>query len=560
MSQNVWCVDLGQGHSALCAWLKSLPEHTVVCLLEALHSCFGQASLDADVSDASQLLGRLLRESGLSPLPELVEVQRLQERQQVSEKFQDRVQDLQQDNNALRQQLSAATCQLEQLVEHADHMVSLKSDEVIRAVKTECMNLKAELDAEKANKRADLLDSTATLHRQHIDEITRLTEKINEEAAPVARQLSSLVKSHVDEISLDFGRRLDTLLTLVDTLAVNLKAPIFKLEAYVDKFSAKESSNKGRAMEDKMYGMMCTAFPQCEVDLCRDSSHSMDIRLTMADGTKILVDVKNYSHNVSNREIKKFHEDIAINRCAGMLLSVGSGIAAKSNMQIDIIDNRFPAVYLHDVKEDMDLVIAATNVITSVNKLVGINEGEVKFDSDTLRLLTEGLKKLHDTARYLRDNNEKQRRLIADFETEALINILTGARVSKQRQSASSRSINTCHVEGDAAPDQTAEFCGLALTRDSGGCFTLKEAVAAWEYLKQSGHLSTPCPSLTLLKDHLQRELSSKYIAKKSVCGTVKYGVISGYTIKPEFAGAASLSVDITGSVLGSSSTTAQVT
>ena len=548
-----YVISLDQADSELLDWLNKTPPVFLVDLLRSIYSVARCNTFDeTEVSQASTLLKRLVTDSGLSLSSDAVALHVLRERERLTAQHAETVHQMQQNNGDLSRKLEAATCQLAEITRNIDTEILSKTTQVVTRAERECLEVRTELETEKARFQTEVLAERLELQKSHAAQIASLYERLQSNTHPLVSQITALVECHVGSLKGNVGQGLSSLREVLSLLEQTLLSPLAKIEDYVDRFSTKDSSVKGRVMEDKLFVLLSSALPQYEVQLCRDTAHTMDIRLTAATGQKILIDVKNYSHNVGSREIRKFHQDVVTNNCSGILLSVNTGIAAKAHMQLDVIANHHPVVYLHSVGGDMDVVVAAVNVLNSVDVYIAHNQGEVTFDPAALHKMTETVKRLHRTSTDLKENNDKQRRLICELETDSLLTALTGACTQsnkvRERSVASSESRETSASDFPALSDTAVNisldtdkletdclaFCEQAVERGKARTdyVTLEDARTRWSELFEAKKIRSAAPTAADLKMMLQLLLNTDCLKKKQINGKVVHGVFGGFVLK----------------------------
>lgn len=111
------------------------------------------------------------------------------------------------------------------------------------------------------------------------------------------------------------------------------------------------SAKKGQEGENWLYNELVRQFKSAEVLDCHNTSHKGDFTITMGD-MKGMVESKNYTPNVSKREIVKFKKDMKSNADFryGILVSLQSGVANHADLSLEFCDGK-PIVYLHDVRD-----------------------------------------------------------------------------------------------------------------------------------------------------------------------------------------------------------------
>jgi len=123
------------------------------------------------------------------------------------------------------------------------------------------------------------------------------------------------------------------------------------------------STNKGAISENILCHKLTAEFPDADIIETRNIPRSGDFIINRTNKPKIMIDIKNYQRNVPTTEIDKFFRDMQEQKCSAILASVQSGVACKQNFEIELIDNRFIAVFIHNFNFDPFFIRLATNVI-----------------------------------------------------------------------------------------------------------------------------------------------------------------------------------------------------
>jgi len=158
----------------------------------------------------------------------------------------------------------------------------------------------------------------------------------------VFEQMSQILKE------LSFSDKLNSIHEIVSSLHTNLTS---------------HSTNKGAISENILFNKLTSEFPDAEILESRNTPHSGDFIIKRQNKPTFLIDIKNYSRNVPTEELEKFHRDMKFQQCHGVLASVSTGIACKQHFDIDLIDNKLIALYVHNFNYDPFFIRLASNVI-----------------------------------------------------------------------------------------------------------------------------------------------------------------------------------------------------
>jgi len=122
---------------------------------------------------------------------------------------------------------------------------------------------------------------------------------------------------------------------------------------------------RGAVAERQLESLLMDLFPSAEVQNTTGKTASGDFMMLREGKPKILVENKEYTRNVDEREVTKFVRDILLHRCSGLFLSQRTGIVGKQDFEIDIQDGHV-LLYAHKVEMDPARVRAAVSIIDSL--------------------------------------------------------------------------------------------------------------------------------------------------------------------------------------------------
>ena len=504
-------LDTAACSDALAQWLHSLGSARILALLTKIWECVGEPSDDdRAVSKVYDTLRQILASS--EPDADKLALARRSGHDDALAKHEQRHAETCRELDALKVQLARLQAQTEQSDERCDLQSSrllLRQQQELNAVIT---GLREQLAQEICGREAECLRVEAALCEQHSERLSQHARTLNEQASPVVSQLGTLLQDTLVARIRDIDQR-------VGALQDAIQEPLMRMHEYVTAFSKKESSSKGRALEDKYCVLLRDLLPRCEIEETRYQAHTMDFRIHNPPNASVLIDVKNYQSNVSSKEIKKFHEDMLTNGLPGILVSAHTGIATKDHMQIDVIEGRLPAVYLANVAGDVHHIITALNIIYSLHRHLDATDDAPKIDRQTLDDITLRLRQLGQGLRELVDMNERQRRLLVQLDVQPIVDALLG-RAARSRDT-------TITVDVDEVPSASLQaFCDRHLRKQGGdGFFRLRDALDLWATTEQG-----PAPSYTALRTHVEG-LGGVYLKRKTVNSQHSHGVITGFVL-----------------------------
>ena len=136
---------------------------------------------------------------------------------------------------------------------------------------------------------------------------------------------------------------------------------------------AQNPSLKGQDGEAFIRGQYNLRFPKADFEDTHKTRNRGD--LIMKEGEfGMLIEIKNYTRNVPKVEIDKFYKDMGANhdiQC-GVLLSLQSGICAKEDFQLEVIDGK-PILFLHRIVQNIAHIELSVLLFKLILKTEGID-------------------------------------------------------------------------------------------------------------------------------------------------------------------------------------------
>ena len=206
------------------------------------------------------------------------------------------------------------------------------------------------------------------------------SEKRNEAESFNAKMINELNKNNEDYRKREDKIREEYEKKLQDERDKNNKLEILK----------NNSSLKGKQGEQEMEQILNCIFPKAEVTMCSTEGKRGDFNI-IEGNMNMMIDVKNYTKNVQKVEIEKFHRDMKENPqyTCGVLISMNSGVCAKDDMSIDIVNER-PILYLHNFSKNTNKMKYALQVINMIHSTETLN----LKDQETINFIRMAQKEL----------------------------------------------------------------------------------------------------------------------------------------------------------------------
>jgi len=161
----------------------------------------------------------------------------------------------------------------------------------------------------------------------------------------------------------------------LSTSSLTAQKSVFdELNLFLNKYNM--SSNKGKYGESNLCSVLNELFPSAEVQDTTGTKASGDFIVKRMDKSPVLVETKEYNHNVNKEEIAKFIRDIDTQNMNGIFVSQYSGITFKNNYHIDIHKGNI-LVYVQHCEYSPDKLRIAFDIIDYLsNKVQELNTNE----------------------------------------------------------------------------------------------------------------------------------------------------------------------------------------
>jgi hypothetical protein len=135
------------------------------------------------------------------------------------------------------------------------------------------------------------------------------------------------------------------------------------LTEFLNKF--RNSTSKGQMGEKKLNMVLNGLYPSAEIVDTRGQTACGDFLMRRDDAPTIMFETKDYTDNVFVAEIRKFIRDVENINTHSIFLSQHSGIATKSNYQIEFHNGNI-LVYVHNVEYSPEKIKIAVDIIDSL--------------------------------------------------------------------------------------------------------------------------------------------------------------------------------------------------
>lgn len=192
--------------------------------------------------------------------------------------------------------------------------------------------------------------------------------KITDFIEKTLHQNNTTIKNNINDSETRISTNLNTITAQGQESKLTQEQMSSELHNYLRKYE--NSSKKGEMSENRIEPILNEIFKNAEVERTADEAAKGDFFLKRKDFTTILIENKNYSHNVQKKEIDKFKRDVAKHQIPGIMFSQESGIACKDNYEFEIYLGKYPLLYIHNVNYDYNTIKQSIDLIDHLNKIL----------------------------------------------------------------------------------------------------------------------------------------------------------------------------------------------
>ncbi len=260
------------------------------------------------------------------------------------------------------------------------------------------------------NMKQEIEISTKNLSENKLKSMSETVENLNTNLSEKTNQLNKVnsemwkeIRDSENKIRKELEEKYESKIKIYET----------KLEEETKKHNDFIKRNENSALigqdgEIYLEGSLNMLFPKIEVESTGQQPNRGDFILKLDDW--IMVECKEYSHNVLKKEIEKFYRDMTINKDVkgGIFCSLKTGICARTDFQLEIIDNK-PIIFICQLKKNINKIKIAVDVLKTLMNI------ETKILSDK-----EKCDKINNIIRDFKRDQKKARKIVIDQHTKLM--------------------------------------------------------------------------------------------------------------------------------------------
>lgn len=283
-----------------------------------------------------------------------------------------------------------------------DNKISQIMTTKILELKQDCENsIKTAIDLQSTKAYDNIMNKIETGTLQMLtDIIPKGNLEISEKIITLSNQLASLTnKDDIEKKYFEFltifqkdiiEKLIDTDIKVSNAVSVNsVQTRLFEqMNEFLDRYR-QNSSIRGKIEENIIEETLNNMFGHAEIINNSKQTSSCDFKIIRTGRPTILIEVKSYTRNVPKEEVDKFLNDINLNNCYGIMMSLHSGISNKDDYEIGIVNKNF-IVYIHNVAKDMNKIKGAIDILDHLHGKLKVVSGDIyNMTSEELRRISE---------------------------------------------------------------------------------------------------------------------------------------------------------------------------
>ena len=246
------------------------------------------------------------------------------------------------------------------------------------------------------NVHAVMTENIQDLKRTLADETTKILKTLEKDTDTDVKEFSQIFESKINSMIQSFVQSSEERITQSIASSRDITTQqwvvqdkfITEMGDYITK--SKNIASKGAQSEHKLSMIMNQMFPTGEIINNTGKTASCDFLLKREGKPNIVFENKDYETNVYIEEIRKFIRDIEMVNTHGIFISQKSGIASRSNYQIEFNKGNI-LVYIHNVDYSKEKIQIAVDIIDNLS----LKMEELDFSEDENTISKEVLEEIN---------------------------------------------------------------------------------------------------------------------------------------------------------------------
>lgn len=253
---------------------------------------------------------------------------------------------------------------------------------------------------------------------------------------------SDLVHSRLDDIynGIKEGMVSEALKNQIDELKYYLRSSdvssqISEIRMMIEKGMKKSSQEKGKDGEkfviDSLQSQLRTSDGYSIEDVS-GVSNNCDILVKKLGHCDVRIDVKNWSGNVSQRDVEKFERDLTTLDSSGILVSLSSGVVGKRQFEMtQLMTGKF-ALYLCDFGESISSIPQFIDLIHSLEDICNSGTDTIRIDKLAFTRVEMYLQENMNRVTKLKQTLRTAMSIVSEIDYEKISDIIKMVDVNKK--------------------------------------------------------------------------------------------------------------------------------
>jgi hypothetical protein len=219
-----------------------------------------------------------------------------------------------------------------------------------------------------------------------------------------------------------------------------------ELSNHLNKFN--KSCTRGSMSENCLYKLLIKEFTNAEIKDNRKLTGKCDFELLRLDKSNILIENKDYLTCIKKDDIDKFIRDITNNKTHGIFISQNCGIPYKNNYEINMINNKYIVLYLHNMEYDINKLRTCVNIIDMLNlRLCDSNNSNcIKISADDITIINNEMEELNKTIHNLLSHTKESYKKSLDMLDKLRMDKLQSVLGIYMKGMSNDKSILKCEI------------------------------------------------------------------------------------------------------------------
>ena len=217
--------------------------------------------------------------------------------------------------------------------------------------------------------------------------------------------------------------------TLDDKLDSKNKEILNEVKLSNEKFTSFKNQNHIKCIEgeDYIHNLLSQYFTNNDgytIQKTNEIKHKGDFVISKNNIDKtILIDVKNYSGKVPDKEVQKFFKDMDMNNSHGILISINSDISGKHFLFEKYKNNTF-AIFIPNLSSSPDSLRNMIYIIFAIEEIIANDNKDIYISNDTFENITSTIKTYNIQIKNIIDSLQSNIRSLEKIKLDSIYKLI----------------------------------------------------------------------------------------------------------------------------------------